>query len=186
MTSLDEFRADFKARFKAENGSMRVVVVIVSLFGAAAFAFGAYRGLFYVTGDQFYRACWERSAAQQAIGGFKEPQAKDPDQAALWASCTPIVARAWDKAGFAFSSPDPNAPPEARALVGACPNRDTEVPAFLDYMYLVPIDLIEQSGGPSLIDSVLPADFLIKRVLRARWPHCARAAQPYRVAARNH
>jgi len=42
----------------------------------------------------------------------------------------------------------------------------------------------EKDGGPSLIDRVAPAGWLIERAMKARWPRCIDVARPYVAKAR--
>lgn len=161
---------------------MRMLFAILLLAAGAGAA--AYNGVFYVTGSQFYEACWERRAKEKAVGGFNEAQADNPSQAVLWASCTPIVAETMDKAGYVLGSSAANAPEDAKALAGSCPDRQTEIPLVLSYLYIVVVDAIEKTGGPSLIDHVAPAGWLVERALKARWPRCVDAARPYIAKAR--
>jgi hypothetical protein len=168
-----------------KRNSMRTLFVILLLIGSAVAGAAAYHGVFYVTGSQFYEGCWERGAKEKEIGGFKDAQAGNPGQAVIWASCFPIVAEVMDKAGFALGSSRPDAPANAKALAGPCPDRQTEIPLLIDRIWIVVIDAIEKSGGPSLIDRVAPASWVIERALKARWPHCIDAARPYIAAAKN-
>ena len=89
---------------------------------------GAYSGVFYVTGSQFYEACQQREAKEKIVGGFNEVEADNPSQAALWASCTPIMGESMENAGFAIGSPSPQATEDAKALASACPDA-TEMPS---------------------------------------------------------
>ena len=83
-----------------------------------------------------------------------------------------------DNAGFAIGSSSPQATEEAKALASACPDA-VEMPVFPKFWYVIAVDAIEKNGGPSLIDRVAPAGWLIKRAMKARWPRCIDAARPY-------
>jgi hypothetical protein len=48
---------------------------------------GLTAAMFYVTGSQFYEACRQRQAKEKIDGGFKDAEADNPSQAALWGSC---------------------------------------------------------------------------------------------------
>jgi hypothetical protein len=61
------------------------------------------------TGSQFYEACQQRQAKEKIVGGFKEVEADNPSQAALWGSCTPIMGESMANAGFAIGSSSPQA-----------------------------------------------------------------------------
>jgi hypothetical protein len=93
---------------------MGLAFLLVLLAVGAAVA--AHYGMFYVTGSQFYEACWELKAKAKAIGGFKDPEASNPSQAILWANCTPIAARGLDEAGFLFGSSAQNAPGRSKSV----------------------------------------------------------------------
>ena len=149
------------------------VLILLGLIGGLLVAVSY--GMFYVTGSQFYQACWEMKAKAKAIGGFKDPEANNPSQAVLWANCTPIAVRGLENAGFLFGSSAQDASSAAKALVGFCPNRQTDVPAFLDFLYIPVIEWIEKTGGPSLIDHFAPAEWLVWRAISARWPRCSAA-----------
>jgi hypothetical protein len=144
---------------------------------------GAYSGVFYVTGSQFYEACRQRQAKEKIDGGFKDAQADNPIQALLWASCTPIMGESMDDTGFAIGSSSPQATEDAKALASACPDA-VEMPVFPKFWYVIAVDAIEKNGGPSLIDRVAPAGWLIERAMKASWPRCIEAARPYVAKAR--
>jgi hypothetical protein len=158
-------------------------LVILFLIGGIV---SAHSGAFYTTGKQFYEGCWERHKAEteawKAEG--KSAAAKTPSEAALWASCSRIVAETMDSIGFAISDSRENAPAEMKALVGSCPNAFSELPAYIDSLYVPIIDTIEKMGGSSPTDSVAPASWLVERALVARWPRCIDAARPYIAKAR--
>jgi hypothetical protein len=162
---------------------VQALLAVLLLVGIGAGA-GAYSGAFYVTGSQFYEACRQRQAKEKIDGGFKEVEADNPIQALLWASCTPIMGESMDNAGFAIGSSSPQATEDAKALASACPDA-VEMPVFPKFWYVIAVDAIEKNGGPSLIDRVAPAGWLIERAMKARWPRCIDAARPYIAKARN-
>src|SRR5437868_11228383 len=43
---------------------------------------------------------------------------------------------------------------------------------FPKFWYTVAVDAIEKNGGPSLLDRVAPATWLIERALKGRWTRC--------------
>lgn len=153
--------------------------LIMPLLLIVIFLVAAYHGTLYVTGSQFYAACWERKAKSRALGALQRPQASNPSQAALWAQCTPITTHTMRDTGFLFGSSAEDAPAEMKALIGYCPDRYSDVPAFLENLYIMAINSIEMVGGPSLIDRVAPAEWLIERVVKYRWPRCADAARTF-------
>ena len=164
-----------------EKNSVGALLAVLLLIAGVA----AYKGMFYVTGSQYYEGCWERRAKENKRENFaKDVEADNPSPAALWASCTPIMAESMDHAGFAIGSSAPEAPADAKALASACPDRNTEMPLIAPAWYRVAVDAIEKNGGPSLIDRVAPAGWLIERAMKARWPRCIDAARPYIAKAR--
>ena len=66
---------------------MQALLAVLLLVGIGAGA-GAYSGVFYVTGSQFYKACRQRQAKEKIDAAFKEAEADNPIQAALWGNCT--------------------------------------------------------------------------------------------------
>ena len=108
----------------------------------------------------------------------------NPSQAVLWGSCTRIMTESMENAGFAIGSSSPQATEDAKALASACPDAYAEMPVFPKLWYTVAVDAIEKNGGPSLIDRVAPAGWLIQRAMKARWPRCIDAARPYIAKAR--
>jgi hypothetical protein len=155
-----------------------------SLIGIGGAGVAAHRDVFYVTGSRFYEGCWERRAKEKKIGGFKEVEADNPSQAVLWASCSPIMLDSMEKAGFAIGSSAANAQADMKALASACPDAYSEMPMFPNNWYSVIVDAIEKNGGPSLIDRIAPAGWLVERAAKARWPSCIEAARPYLAKAR--
>ena len=65
-----------------------------------------------------------------------------------------------------------------KPLASACPDACAEMPPFPKFWYVIAVDAIENNGGPSLIDRVAPAGWLIERAMKARWPRCIAAAGP--------
>jgi len=161
----------------------RALLAVLLLVGIGTGA-AAYSGVFYLTGSQFYEACRQRQAKEKIDGVFKEAEADNPSQALLWASCTPIMGESMTNAGFAIGSSSPQATEDAKTLASACPDAYTEMPVFPKFWYTVAVDAIEKNGGPSLIDRVAPAGWLIERAMKARWPRCIDAARPYVAKAR--
>jgi hypothetical protein len=162
---------------------VRALVAVLLLLGIGA-VMAAYHGMFYITGSQFYESCSQRQAKEKIDDGFKEAGADNPSQAALWGSCTPIMGETMGNAGFAIGSSSPQATEDARALASACPDASTDMPVFPKFWYAVAVDAIEKNGGPSLIDRIAPAGWLIERAMKARWPRCIDVARPYIAKAR--
>ena len=162
---------------------MQALLAVLSLVIVGA-GTAAYHGMFYVTGSQFYEACSQRQAKEKIDDGFKEIGADNPSQAALWAGCTPILGETRESAGFAIGSSSPQATEDAKALASACPDAYKVLPVFPRFWYSVAVDAIENNGGPSVIDRVAPAGWLIERAIKARWPRCIDIARPYIAKAR--
>ena len=162
---------------------MQALLAVLLLVGIGA-GVAAYHCMFYVSGSQFYEACQQRQAKEKIVGGFNEVEADNPSQAALWANCTPIMGESMENAGFAIGSSSPQATEDAKALASACPDAYAEMPVFPKLWYTVAVDAIEKNGGPSLIDRVAPAGWLIERAMKAHWPRCIDAARPYIAKAR--
>jgi hypothetical protein len=164
-------------------------LIILFLIGGIV---SAHAGTFYTTGQQFYEGCWERQKAEaedwtralREAETWKPATAKTASEAALWASCSRIVAETMDNVGFAIADSRPTAPAERQALVGFCPNAFSELPQNPDALYVPIIETIERMGGPSTTESFAPASWIIERALVARWPRCIDTARPYLAKAR--
>ena len=161
---------------------MQALLAVVLLVGIGTGA-AAYSGVFYVTGSQFYEACRQREAKEKINGDFKEAEADNRSQAALWGGCTPMMTESMGNAGFAIGSSSPQATEDAKTLASACPDA-AEMPVFPKFWYVIAVDAIEKNGGPTLIDRVAPASWLIERAMKASWPRCIEAARPYIAKAR--
>jgi hypothetical protein len=161
---------------------------ILLVIGISAAGVAAYNGMFYVTGSQYYEGCWQRRAKENTVKGIESfsynAEADNPSQAALWASCTPIMAESMDKAGFVLGSSAPEASADAKALASVCPDAYSQLPGLPDRWYRAVVDVIEKNGGPKLVDRVAPASWSIERSMKARWPRCIEAARPYVSKAR--
>ena len=68
-----------------------------------------------------------------------------------------------DNAKFALGSSEPNATADEKVLASVCPDLHAEMPRLLDYWYVLVVEAIEATGGPSLIDRVAPAEWLVER-----------------------
>src|SRR6266446_1265540 len=73
------------------RGSPPCCSVLLVGIGAGA---AAYSGVFYVTGSQFYEACWQRRAKENIVGGFKDVEADNPSQS----FCGLAVLLSWERA----------------------------------------------------------------------------------------
>src|SRR5262249_47021463 len=126
----------------------------------------------------------QRLIAASSMERVKDAEADNRSQAVLWGSCTPMMGESMANAGFAIGSSSPQATEDAKALASACPDAYTEMPVFRKFCYTVAVDAIEKNGGPTLIDRVAPAGWLIERAMKARWPRCTDVARPYIAKAR--
>jgi hypothetical protein len=156
---------------------MRAFLIVLLLVGIGAIGAGVatYNGVFYVTGSQYYNGCWERRAKED-----KNAKADNPSQPALWAGCTYIMLGSMDDAGFIIASSADEADADAKALASVCPDAYKDFPPSPEDWYRVAVDAIEKTGGPTLIDRVAPAGWLIERAMKARWPRCIDAANKVR------
>ena len=130
---------------------MGVLLALLLLVGIGSAGVAAYKGMFYVTGSQYYEACWERRAKENTVKGLEsfsyKAEADNPSQAALWARCTHIMAESMDNAGFTIGSSAPQAPADAKALASVCPDEYNEMPTAPDRWYRVAVEAIEESGA---------------------------------------
>jgi hypothetical protein len=160
---------------------MRTLGVVVLGLALSGCAFQrAHAGTFYTTGKEFYESCWQRKTKDEA---WKNAVAATPNEAALWASCSPMVVETMISIGFEISSSHEKAPAEMKALVGFCPNQWSELPMGPDRLYIPVIEIIEKTGGPSATENLAPASWIIQRALVARWPRCTGAARQSKYVA---
>lgn len=122
-------------------------------------------GLVYQTGSQWFDACW------QNLHGTSQAAAT-PQQAIDQARCEPAFEKAVFGRGFVFAGKRENAvTPELIAFHGACPSLWSDVP--LAGGYALAVDRIVQSGGPRIVDHLLPPTQLIARAMEEKWPLCS-------------
>src|SRR5258706_16097105 len=103
--------------------------------------------MFYVTGSKFYEACRQRQAKEKIDGGFKEAEADNPSQAALWGSCTPIMIDSMWNTGFAIGSSSPQITEDVKALTSASPATYTEMQACPRFSNTVAVDAAWENGA---------------------------------------
>ena len=130
-------------------------------------------GYFYQTGSNWFSECWERSRAASEQKNFEDPRASNSSQAIAWAQCEAKSYEVTYDIGFVFAGK----PKNQNDLAGyeleiACPSTWNDVPFFLGLNYKL-VDLIKKNGGPSFFHHFLPAGYLIRETLLARWPHCS-------------
>jgi hypothetical protein len=157
-----------------EAGGCLALLIAPAIIGAAACA---YFGVFYPTGQQWYEACW---AKQKASKDFAIPDAPDSKTAILWENCEPISKRAFFTNGIMFAPlPKSNNDNRGMRLQEACPSLWRDLP--MGGTYMLSVRVMQQSGGPNLLDRFLPAEQTIAKFLKTKWPHCSatRIAQGY-------
>lgn len=150
-----------------DGGGLFGVFVFVACV-VSAVGYLAHSGTFFITGAQWYEACWEQS---RASAGFTIPVAPDPQTDIVWASCEPTAWRGVAAAGVMFA---PRAFDEldtvAIALDAACPSVWSDLP--VGGVYFLAVNVVRDQGGPSLLDGFLPAVALVARTFEAEWPEC--------------
>jgi hypothetical protein len=129
-------------------------------------AFLCWTGVVYQTGANWYSTCWQKA--------HQNRQPASPEEAASWATCSAASDEAFFEAGFIYAgNPQYAVSPQLKAIQAACPNAWNEIP--LDGPYPVIVEMIQNKGGPSLADRLLPARFVIEGAFRSKWPNCPTA-----------
>lgn len=135
---------------------------------AVAVAWMAHAGVFYQTGTQWFQSCW--------IAKHEKRSPVNPDESIAWAKCEPTTRRVVFSAGFVPSgNPEYAVVPELKAIGNACPSNYSDIPIF--GMNYLAVDIIEKSGGPTVLDSFIPPDAMIKTAFTSKWPHCQSVAK---------
>jgi hypothetical protein len=148
---------------RASFGSYAFALIVIAI-GLGL----CYGGVFYQTGAQFYEACWQKAHANN-----REPDS--PEQAARWATCGGTTDDALFNAGFIFSgNPVFAVTPQLKAVDAACPSNYSDLP--MDGAWYLAVKMIQDSGGPVLLDRITPARSAIVRVFESKWPRCAATA----------
>jgi len=143
---------------------MQIVVVIVAL----ALAWVIQAGWIYQTGYDWFTSCWT------AVNSHRE--ASSPQEASAWAQCEPVAKRALFNAGFVFAGdPRYEVTPALQAIVQSCPSSYSDLP--IGGVYLLAVPLIQQNGGPGLVDRFIPPDAMIVRAFKSKWPNCPAARE---------
>lgn len=130
---------------------------------AAAAVIMSYNGVFYITGRQYYEACFQKEQASAVLAEQAKPP--DPQTAILWASCEPIAAQALLDSGLRAQDHE-----EGGGSYGGCPDFYSEIWWFAFYRLV--IDSTAAFGGPTFFEGYTPAGWMVQRVIRARWPNC--------------
>jgi hypothetical protein len=81
-------------------------------------------------------------------------------QGALWESCEPLGNRGIALAGIIFTG---------KPEVLPCPS----VSVLLGGPWYLLIQHMKQTGGPSLVDTISPAEWTLRRVATELWPRCS-------------
>jgi hypothetical protein len=153
-------------------GGRTLTVLFFSLVAAAVVGgYLAYTGMFYVTGTQYYTACWDKVAKQN--GKFEEPKAPDARTAVLWAQCEIITHRGVYQAGMIFSGKAADKGKEdedLRRLSTACPSNYSDIP--VGGAHILGVKLVAAIGGPRIDEYFTPGEWLAGRAFAARWPDC--------------
>lgn len=118
----------------------------------------------YKTGKEWYDTCWQAHNSESG-------KPKTPEEAADWKQCEPVAERALYEAGFIFSgNPDQATTKPLKAVAEACPSNYSDVP--LGGINLLVLAQVEQMGGAGLTDRFMPANELIVRAMKQKWPNC--------------
>lgn len=144
---------------------MRLLIGVMVFIG---FGILAGSGALYQNGQQWYEQCWYLYNSRK---GINQSDPSSPEQAAAWSRCEPVAEAAIYEQGIIFASSydikkdDKNAP-----LLEACPDSWTEMPVGGIYIWFV--KGIEQSGGVSLLNKLLPASLMLADMAEMQWPNC--------------
>ncbi|MBN9488258.1 MAG: hypothetical protein J0H44_13565 [Alphaproteobacteria bacterium] len=145
----------------------------LAVIAAIAGAIASYSGLFGPTGADYFRACWEKKAAQIKAGFGGDARPSTPEQAIAWARCAPESARAIFSEGIILAGQENDN--IGNSLRQACPSGFSDIP--MGGAYMLTVKLVEDAGGPTFLDRILPAHFMIARVWSDRWPNCSKVRE---------
>ncbi len=146
---------------------------ILAFVGVVAAAVAGYSGLFGQTGADYFQSCWELSAETGKKGFAGKVEPKSPQQAIDWAQCEPISQRGVYRTGIIFVGNATHA--DEIALEKECPSSYKQVP--IGGSYMLTISLLEAAGGPKFYDRFLPAEIMVGRVWKDKWPTCSTARE---------
>ena len=127
-------------------------------------AWVAQTGMIYQTGQQWYETCWTSIHAKR--------EANTAQEAKAWRQCSPLAEESVFNAGYIFAGQPPITAP-SKALADACPGSWSDLP--LGGIHVLVVRLIEEQGGPTLIEGFQPAEQLIVRAFKTKWPKCPKA-----------
>lgn len=139
---------------------------------AVAGAIASYSGLFGPTGADYFKACWEKKAAQ-IKAGWNDVRPSTSDQAIAWAQCEPESVRAISSSGIIAAGQENDNIGDS--LRRACPSGVSDIP--MGGAYMLTVKLVEDTVGPTFLDRILPAHFMISRVWSDKWPNCSKVRE---------
>ena len=131
------------------------------IFAAVVLGWMVHAGVFFQTGSQWFQSCWTEQNAKRKPATAEE--------SINWAKCEKVTLRAVFGAGFVPAG-NPVTTPETKALADACPRNWYDIPIG-GFKYLA-VRLIEDTGGPTLIEQFTPPDAMIERAFQSKWPDC--------------
>ena len=132
----------------------------------AAFLYAA-SGYLYTNGKTYYETCYEYKVEQEK-SAWSEPKTTDPYKAAAWKNCELISRQAIFDKGIILSELGKYR--DDIILASACPSYLEDMPIAGTYIFTV--KLIENAGGPTLLQKYLPASMMISDLYERRWPNC--------------
>lgn len=142
---------------------MGALIIIGAILGAVL----AYQGTFFVTGKQWYEACWAKQNGAKAT---------DPYQDATWSTCEPTASAALFGSGLIFAGyPENDKDVDGASLQKVCPSSWTD--AYWGGNYVLGVKVLQQQGGPNYLDAVMPARQTLERAFKGRWPRCSAERQ---------
>jgi hypothetical protein len=149
-------------RTSGSAGSLVIIAVIVGFLALG------YAGVIYQNGGQYYATCWKKMHAKGA-------EADSPEQAAEWAKCEDTALAASYGEGFVFGgNPEFGVTPQLKAVEAACPSAWSDFAPEGAWQFVV--ERVQDTGGPTFVDKVAPAKYMVVRVFKARWPKCPATA----------
>lgn len=163
---------------------MWIEIILSILYGLTRAAFGlcvgavvlvaplAYFGAFGQTGSDYFEQCWEQRAAQANTKLGERPPAKSAAQDVAWSMCDYATQKAVFGLGFVFAGSWVK--PGDSPILQECPHTASLPPGA---PYVATVQLVLDSGGPTLVDRFLPAEHMIERVWLSKWPRCSKARE---------
>lgn len=132
---------------------------LILLFAVLFFFIITTTDLFYKTGNNWYTTCW------QAANSNRTPATSS--EAINWGSCSSLFDKVFIKNGLFAVSTTYTKPMQELAEV--CPTSQINYESI--------IFILTDTGGPSLLDWILPAEQMIGRILIERWPNCSSTSE---------